>query len=232
MTQWLIVVVRLWCRRIQKLSISIEDWLHLTALIFFYGQIATCFISVVLGGAGHHVYELEYYHIVQFSQVCFPICLEVIFLLIETIQAILATQILYALAIGFVKISITVMLMRLFIHRNVQIAGKFVIIISISWMIMTCLVPLLLCKPVQKNWDPATAGTCGNSYVAFGIVAGIDIFNELCLIILPMPSLFKLYMHRRYKFALACVFGTGIMYVVSYHNSIAKRLQPLIRFVC
>lgn len=147
-----------------------------------------------------------------------------VFMSLTTIKSIFATQVLYALAIGFVKISITIMLMRLFIHRKVQIAGIVVIIISSLWMIMTWLVALLLCRPIKKNWEPAIPGTCGNSYVAFGVVAAVDIFNGLCLIILPMPSLWRLHLHQRYKLALAGVFGTGFMYVIL--TSVLVSLYP------
>ncbi|KAI1097856.1 hypothetical protein F4804DRAFT_326346 [Jackrogersella minutella] len=187
--------MRLWCRRMKKVPISIEDWLHLTALFFFYGQVVTCFISVSMGGAGHHVNELQPWHIVRFY------------------KAIFAIQVLYALGVGFVKISITVMLMRIFVTRRVRIAGSFIIFISALWIVLTILVGLLLCKPIQQNWNMNAGGTCGNQYAGFGVVAAVDIFNEICLLILPIPSVLNLHIHNRYKVALAGVFGTGIMSV-------------------
>lgn len=119
----------------------------------------------------------------------------------------------YALAVGLVKISITVLLMRIFVSQRIKLAGGFIIGLSVLWTILTILVGLLLCKPITQNWEPTPDGTCGNQYVGFGIVAAIDIFNEICLIILPIPSVWKLHLPQRYRIALAGVFGTGIMFV-------------------
>lgn len=82
-------------------------------------------------------------------------------------------------------------------------------------MIHPLLTGLLVCRPIEMNWNPdVPGGSCGNQYVGFGVVAAVDIINELCLMILPIPSLYKLHMSRRYKIALGCVFCTGIMWVI------------------
>ncbi|KAI0596110.1 hypothetical protein F4775DRAFT_322166 [Biscogniauxia sp. FL1348] len=188
--------MRFYCRHLKKVNIAVEDWLHLAALAFFYGQVATCFVSVAVGGAGHHIYELQPWHVIRFS------------------KAIFAIQVLYALAVGFVKISITVMLMRIFPTRKLRIASYFLIALSTLWMILTILVGLLLCRPIEKNWYPGADGTCGNQFVGFGVVAAVDIVNELCLIILPIPSVLRLHIGKRYKVALAAVFSSGIITLI------------------
>ncbi|KAI1827659.1 hypothetical protein F4861DRAFT_329038 [Xylaria intraflava] len=188
--------MRLYCRHIKRVPLAIEDYIHLAALFFYYGQVITSFVSVLAGGAGHHVDELQSWHIVRFS------------------KAIFVIQVLYALAVGLVKISITVMLMRIFVTRPVRIAGFAILVVSVLWVILTILVGLLLCMPIEKNWNPSVKGTCGNQDAGFGAVAGLDIFNELSLIILPIPSIFRLQLSRRYKLALAGIFGTGIVTLV------------------
>ncbi|KAI0405459.1 hypothetical protein F4802DRAFT_185863 [Xylaria palmicola] len=185
--------LRFYCRRIKRVPLAIEDYVHFAALVFYYGQIITTLYSVLAGGAGHHVGELQSWHIVRFS------------------QAIFAVQVLYALAVGLVKISITIMLMRIFVTRSVRMAGIAILTLSIIWIIFTILVGLLLCRPIEKNWNPAAHGTCGNQYAGFGAVAGLDILNELALVILPIPSVWGLQLDRRYKVALAGVFGAGVM---------------------
>ncbi|KAI0543190.1 hypothetical protein GGR58DRAFT_451061 [Xylaria digitata] len=188
--------MRFYCRRIKRVPLAIEDYIHFAALVFYYGQIVTSFVSVLAGGAGHHLWELQSWHIVRFS------------------KAIFAVQVLYALAVGLVKISITVMLMRIFVTRPVRIAGTLILILSVVWIILTILVGLLLCRPIEKNWNPDAKGTCGNQYAGFGAVAGLDILNELALVILPIPSVWALQLSRRYKVALAGVFGAGVVTLV------------------
>ncbi|KAI1743353.1 hypothetical protein F4680DRAFT_409871 [Xylaria scruposa] len=188
--------MRFYCRRIKRVPLAIEDHIHFAALIFYYGQVITTLYSVLAGGAGHHVDELQSWHVVRFS------------------QAIFAIQVLYALAVGLVKVSISVMLMRIFVRRSVRIAGIAILVLSVIWIFLTILVGLLLCRPIEKNWNPAVDGTCGNQYAGFGVVAGVDILNELSLVILPIPSVWRLQLSRRYKVALAGVFGAGVITLV------------------
>lgn len=47
----------------------LEDWLHFLALAFFSGQVAADIIAVVLGGSGHHISELQPFHIIRLSKV-------------------------------------------------------------------------------------------------------------------------------------------------------------------
>ncbi|KAI2465614.1 hypothetical protein F4781DRAFT_408663 [Annulohypoxylon bovei var. microspora] len=189
--------LRLWSRHLIGVRISLEDWIHLAALVFFYGQAASAFVAVFAGGAGHHVSELQEWHISRFS------------------KAIFMTEVLYSLSIGLVKISITIMLMRIFITRKVKIAGICILVYSAIWMLHPLFTGLLVCKPIRMNWDPNTpGGSCGNQYIGFGIVAGLDILNELCLLVLPIPSVLKLHLNLRYKVALAGIFCTGILTLV------------------
>lgn len=61
------------------------------------------------------------------------------------------------------------------------------------WCLAAVLVPLLQCIPIQTNWDPS-AGSCGNRVAAFVVIAVIDILTDLCILILPIPSILKLQM--------------------------------------
>ncbi|KAI0169407.1 hypothetical protein GGR52DRAFT_520278 [Hypoxylon sp. FL1284] len=194
-TLW--TALRFWSRRLRGVGFYLEDWLHLSAVVFFYGMISTCIFCVFGGGAGYHVDELQDWHIIRFSKSYF------------------LTEIFYSLSIGLVKISIAVMIMRIFVTPTVRIVGICVLVYSVLWIIHPLFTGLLVCKPIAMNWNPETpGGSCGNQYIGFGIVAALDIINELCLLILPIPSLLKLHLNRRYKVSLAAVFCTGVITLV------------------
>lgn len=45
----------------------LEDWLHFLALAFFSGQVTADIIAVVLGGSGHHIGELQPFHVIRIT---------------------------------------------------------------------------------------------------------------------------------------------------------------------
>lgn len=61
--------LRFWCRKLKGTGYFAEDWMHLTALVCFYGLVASSFSMVFLGGAGHHIGELQPKHIIRLSKV-------------------------------------------------------------------------------------------------------------------------------------------------------------------
>ncbi|KAI1288783.1 hypothetical protein F5Y03DRAFT_379156 [Xylaria venustula] len=139
------VGLRVWARRIRKLSIFLtEDILCYIALIFYYGICADGAILVVVGGAGQHITQLQPLQVEQFS------------------QAVFAYQVLYAFCLGFTKLSIARNLQRIFFTRQFRKATFLVMGVTVVWMLQTILIGLLICQPIQLNWDPTARGTCGN----------------------------------------------------------------------
>ncbi|KAK7980162.1 phosphoglycerate mutase-like protein [Apiospora arundinis] len=182
--------LRFWCRRLKGTGFFAEDWMHLGALVCFYGLIASSFSMVFLGGAGHHLGELQPQHIIRLSKATYSV------------------QVLFAFSMGLVKMSILWM-------RGFAIAANVVMAFTIGWALMTILMGLLICHPVEMNWNPFTpGGKCGDQVAAFGAVGIIDMVNELAILTLPIPMVLQLRMPFRYKAALFCVFGAGVLTLV------------------
>ncbi|ORY58542.1 uncharacterized protein BCR38DRAFT_400322 [Pseudomassariella vexata] len=189
--------MRYWSRKEIGRPFMLEDGLNLAAVIIFYGLVANNFVMVLVGGMGHHMYELQPWHVVRLS------------------KATYACQLLYAASMGLVKISIIRMFMRIFFVRRFQIAGVIVMGFSIAWMILTMLIGILICQPIQMNWDPATpGGRCGDQVAAFSSVGIIDVINEFSMLLLPIPMIWKIHVHRRYKVLIGCMFGAGILTMI------------------
>lgn len=104
------------------------------------------------------------------------------------------------------------MLHRIFATPKFAIAAKLVMAFTLVWTILVILMGLLICHPVQMNWDPFTpGGSCGDQVTGFMKVGIIDVVNEFCILVLPMPMLWRLRMPLRYRAALFCMFGAGIL---------------------
>ncbi|KAK8067622.1 hypothetical protein PG996_006734 [Apiospora saccharicola] len=191
-TTW--TALRFWCRKMKGAGYFFEDWMHLGAVICFYGTAVANWLGNFFGGAGHHLAELQPWHIVRLSRIAY------------------ANQVLYAVSLCLVKMSIVWMLNRIFATPKFAIAAKVVMTFTLAWTILVILMGLLICHPVQMNWNPYTpGGSCGDQVLGFVSVGIVDIVNELCILILPMPMVWRLRMPLRYRAALFCMFGAGIL---------------------
>jgi hypothetical protein len=71
---------------------------------------------------------------------------------------------------------------------------------------------ILICKPIEMNWNPTVeGGSCGNQNAAFTAVGIVDIITDLIILILPVPMVYKLQVPRANKIGLCCIFGTGLL---------------------
>jgi hypothetical protein len=80
----------------------------------------------------------------------------------------------------------------------------------ITWNIADIFVALLICRPLAKNWNFTSPGTCGSQpsfYFAMGIV---NLIADAVIIILPMPYLFELRMAWRKKLAAMALLSIGV----------------------
>lgn len=65
------------------------------------------------------------------------------------------------------------------------------------------------CYPVAKYWDDSIPGKCLDNRALRYAFAGINIVNDIALLVAPMPFLRTLQIERRIKFALMGVFAVG-----------------------
>jgi hypothetical protein len=141
-------------------------------------------------------------------------------------QAAFAAQVLYALTLGFTKMSITWMIKRIFFERSYVYIAYLIMAFNVCWMLQTVLTGVLICRPITLNWVSTARGHCGNQTLAFAAVSIVDIITDLLILAMPLKMLWGLQMKRVYKIALGCMFGAGIMSV----SHLALHLVVLTRF--
>ncbi|KAF4995980.1 hypothetical protein FDECE_12606 [Fusarium decemcellulare] len=122
-------------------------------------------------------------------------------------------QVLYAACLGFIKLSIVIMIQRIFrtAGRWFRIATWVAASICVCWMLYTMLIGFLICLPVQSAWGAAVPERCGNHITAYAAVAIIDIVSEVIIVLLPMKLVYDLQMNKAHKIGLVAVFGAGIV---------------------
>ncbi|KAI2473633.1 hypothetical protein F4781DRAFT_139552 [Annulohypoxylon bovei var. microspora] len=189
--------LRFWSLRQNGRACMIEDWYNIGAVVLFYSLVATDFVMVLLGGMGHHVSELQQWHIARL------------------LKAIYARQFLYAASLGLIKISVILMFTRTFFSRYFVLAAKAAIALTVAWMLLIVLVNLLMCQPIETNWDLRTpGGFCGDQKAAFASVGIVDVVNHLVILMLPLPMIWTLGVEIRYRVVTVCIFTIGILTLV------------------
>ncbi|KAF9872095.1 integral membrane protein [Colletotrichum karsti] len=87
--------------------------------------------------------------------------------------------------------------------------------LATSWMLMTILIGLLICRPIAMQWDPTIpGGVCGDQVTAFAAVGVVDLIVDVIIFVLPIPMVLKLQVSRAHRIALISIFGAGVLTIV------------------
>ncbi|KAL1884752.1 hypothetical protein Plec18167_002344 [Paecilomyces lecythidis] len=128
----------------------------------------------------------------------------------------IAGQVLYALALGFIKVSICLQLIAIFwIHRLFRSLAFITLILSICWSLQTILIGFLICRPLSHNWDTESKGTCGDLHGAYISVGIVDAITDAFIFMLPIPMIQTLKMPMRTKLATSAIFALGLLTIAA-----------------
>ncbi|KAE9581254.1 Satratoxin biosynthesis SC1 cluster protein 4 [Colletotrichum fructicola] len=197
-TLW--TIMRLIARQITGNSFQLEDYLYFAGQVLYYGVATSFILGVVLGGAGHDVEVLDPdLHISHF------------------VKIFLAAQVMYASELLAIKLSIIVLMQRIFSRSSTwfRYTSWVAIFLSSVWALYTALLGFVICQPIQSAWDIYITKTgCGNYTVAFSAVAIFDIITDVVIVVLPIKVVSGLQMARAHKVATCVVFGAGFITII------------------
>ncbi|KAK2606944.1 hypothetical protein N8I77_005663 [Diaporthe amygdali] len=185
--------LRIYARSIKRLPMVLEDILYHVSVVSFFGFVVALFLALYLGGAGHHMSQLQVSHVARLT------------------QSFLVIQALYALSMCTVKWSMLFMLKRIFSVKPFEIVTWIIISLQAGWLVMTVLIGFLICRPVQKNWDPTAEGTCGNQIAGYTAVSVVNVIVDVLMLLLPLPMVYKLQTRPGYKVGLFAIFSIGLV---------------------
>ncbi|KAH7121980.1 hypothetical protein B0J13DRAFT_680159 [Dactylonectria estremocensis] len=130
-------------------------------------------------------------------------------LLSPFIQATVASVISYTVCHLAVKLSISIQCLRIFATPSARrLFFGFIIFLSI-YGTLCLLLTIITCWPVAKYWDDSIPGKCLDNRAMRYAWAGINIVNDVALVVAPMPFLRNLQISRRVKYVLMGVFAAG-----------------------
>ena len=73
----------------------------------------------------------------------------------------------------------------------------------------------LQCIPIKAVWDFSDKGKCINASAVVFAGAGFSIFEDIVIILLPVPELKRLPLGSRRRLAVIFIFALGSLYVHS-----------------
>ncbi|KAF9881761.1 hypothetical protein CkaCkLH20_00907 [Colletotrichum karsti] len=123
-----------------------------------------------------------------------------------------ATAITYNVAMASLKITFLFQFYQIFRHvRVMRIVYLVAIFIVGAWSITQILLAVLVCVPIEANWNPSVPGvvTCLPTFVATYINATGTMVTDVIVLFLPLPTLWSLRLRGRQIWAVFGVFGIG-----------------------
>ncbi|KAJ5160783.1 uncharacterized protein N7482_007787 [Penicillium canariense] len=131
-------------------------------------------------------------------------------ILIPTLKHWYVYQLVYPLSIGLVKFSILAQYYRIFVTNRFRIAVIGVAAFVFAYTIIVIFVYVSCEFKPWRAWDPTSFPKgCNNLPAAYFSTAGINILTDLVILVMPLPLLMKLNLHRRRKYALIAIFLSG-----------------------
>lgn len=76
------------------------------------------------------------------------------------------------------------------------------------------LVLIFQCRPIHKSWRPLTPGYCLPNDITFYTLAGMTIFCDMGIFLLPIPLLMRVQINLRRKIGLIGIFSLGLFTTV------------------
>lgn len=83
--------------------------------------------------------------------------------------------------------------------------------LSVLYCVMVLLMAFLLCRPFNSNWNPAVKAHCADRSAAYLAQGIINLALDICIIVLPLPILWKLQMPMHKRFGLMVMLSGGFV---------------------
>ncbi|PYH30830.1 integral membrane family protein [Aspergillus neoniger CBS 115656] len=189
----LTVLARLYVRVFFIRNVGPDDYVMVLTMALSLGGFAVIIPEVIYGAGRHTVYVENTASIATHLN--------------------FATQGIYMWAIGLVKISIGLFLLRFAPRRGYKIFIWVVMVVMLLYTIICFLTLMFECKDIRSIWEENVKSQCFTSSQLLKlsyINTALNILTDLIFAILPAIMLRHLQVNRRVKASLVCILGLGI----------------------
>ncbi|CAI6092811.1 unnamed protein product [Clonostachys chloroleuca] len=139
--------------------------------------------------------------------------------IITALKFFYVSEILYLVALGLCKVSIVVFYLRIFNDKTFRIASYATLGVVVFPSIVMVFVQIFQCRPLELVWLgwrlQFYRDQCMDIHTLVYIAAGLSIFQDVVIIALPLPSIFKLKVDTRAKWGIFVMFNLGVLVVIT-----------------
>ncbi|KAI1093241.1 hypothetical protein F5B19DRAFT_491574 [Rostrohypoxylon terebratum] len=195
----IIVFLRILARRKVDRPLDTSDYLIIASCFFTVVYQGVAISSVLAGGVGIHVQDIENRFGLKDGPTLF-------------LKHLIAIQVLWALSLGLCRISIIHLFSKIFLVQSFIVVARATYVLVILWALAAILSAFLICQPFAFNWDRSIeGGTCGNAMISWITTGVLNMVSDLILLIMPMPYLLGLELSWKKRLLLAATFSIGIL---------------------
>lgn len=114
----------------------------------------------------------------------------------------------------FIRASVILLYTHIFPASRFKMTCYGVLALNLSFAIGTVIAKCLICLPISSAWDfTGKSGACGSKTTLLVLsTAIINMVQDVIVVALPMPMLWRLQLARSKKLELSLIFGVGIGY--------------------
>ncbi|KAL4803358.1 hypothetical protein BDV18DRAFT_144636 [Aspergillus unguis] len=132
----------------------------------------------------------------------------------EALKLFLVAGALYTACTALVKVSVLLFYLRIFPNRLLRLATFVSLGIIIAWGAVYVFAEIFWCSPVSyfwTQWDREHVGKCFDHDALLLSHAGINMFLDITVVLLPMPVLARLQMSLEKRVGMCVMFATGLV---------------------
>lgn len=131
-------------------------------------------------------------------------------------QMLYYEDLMYPSAILLIQTSVLLLYRRIFTFQSPRFR---IAVISVACLSLACWVSIFFatvfsCIPIEYNWNRKIDGHCGNPNALFNSGLALNLFNDICIILLPIPIIWRIQITRAEKIGLSSTFLLGGLYVL------------------
>jgi hypothetical protein len=123
-------------------------------------------------------------------------------------------QLFYVIIQNAAKFSILFLYIRIFPTPSFRLATQIFIGFMTCHTVSFFFGVAFQCTPVASNWDKTIAGHCVNQNAMTYAGAGLSIFEDIVIMLLPIWVLKDLKMNLKKRISLCFMFAMGSLYVL------------------
>ncbi|KAF4822836.1 Satratoxin biosynthesis SC1 cluster protein 4 [Colletotrichum tropicale] len=152
----------------------------------------------------------------------------------EFLRLQVVTQLTYIWAFVTVKMSFTVLYLRLLPDQMYQRINKFLLILLLAEGIEETAVVIFRCNPIPRAWTPSIPGTCLDLTIFYYSAFAIKLMTDLVLFVQPIPTIWKLQLPMAKRCGVIFMLSLGLLVCiisvirVSYINAFDKDVTFLV----